>query len=295
MEFEYEETGGRIRIVKCRTDDSIVTVPETIDGKEVTELGKYALSGHGLGELELPRTIRKIGAYAMYNCWHLEKISFYSTIEDIGPGVFTGCTGVKLLDITVEEGKKSCFREVLSELRQTLYVRYHGAQEARLIFPEFYEESVENTPARITSSLTHGCGHRYRYCFADTQFQFRDYDSLFPHARAQEDRELLAELAMGRLQYPSGLTADHRSVYEDYLGEQIRTAGEIAAGKMSFGEDTDVRLRWLTEHYVKDREVLDAMAETARKRGNPAATSYLMDYRHDHFPDAAPKRKRFEL
>ena len=54
---------------------------------------------------------------------------------------------------------------MLAELRQTLFVDYHGKQEARLVFPEFFEESVENTPARIIMREMHGCGHRYRYCF----------------------------------------------------------------------------------------------------------------------------------
>ena len=60
--------------------------------------------------------------------------------------------------------------------------------EARLIFPEYFEDSVENTPARIVCIETHGCGHRYRYCFAGRVFQYRGYDELFPHVQVQEKK-----------------------------------------------------------------------------------------------------------
>ena len=115
----------------------------------------------------------RIGAYAFYNCSGLRKLSCQSTVDDWGAGVFTGCTGIASLDICVREEGKSCFREILSELRQTLDVDYRredGTLLAKLVFPEYFEESVENTPARIIMREMHGCGHMYRYCFDGTRF-----------------------------------------------------------------------------------------------------------------------------
>ena len=52
-----------------------------------------------------------------------------------------------------------------AELRQTLRVQLHqmpaaasGSSRGTSDFPEYYEDSVENTPARIVSIETHGCG-----------------------------------------------------------------------------------------------------------------------------------------
>lgn len=295
MELEYEEVNGRIRIQKFLTEDKVVAVPEQIEGKTVTGLGRYALSGHGLEELILPSCLRSIGAYALYNCENLKKLSFYSGIEDIGAGVFTGCKSVKELDVTIDWDRKSCLKEVLTELRQTLFVRCHGQQEARLIFPEFYEESVENTPARITGNLTHGCGHRYRYCFSGTQFLFREYDSLFPHVKVQESEELVTELVMGRLNYPAGLTDAHRAAYEAYLTEHIGTAGRIAVQKDSFGDGKLKRLAWLLDHYVSDGGIVSQLAEEAGKFKDTEATSYLMDYRRRRFPEQRSRGRKFEL
>ena len=85
--------------------------------------------------------------------------------------------------------EKSCLKEILSELNETVAVHYRERGEtgektllAELLFPAFYEEAVENTPARITETHVHGCGHRYRYCFENTQLLFREYDS-YPMTR----------------------------------------------------------------------------------------------------------------
>ena len=109
-------------------------------------MGEPELCGSRVEEIILPDTIRKVGAYGFYNCSGLKRLSCSSAVEDWGAGVFTGCTGLRCLDIRVAEGRKSCFKDILSELHQTLSVNYRsgsGTLLAKLIFPEFFEESVE--------------------------------------------------------------------------------------------------------------------------------------------------------
>ena len=43
---------------------------------------------------------------------------------------------------------------------------------ASLVFPEFYVEGVENTPARILEERIHGTGMKYRNCFKGKVFDF---------------------------------------------------------------------------------------------------------------------------
>mgnify|MGYP006867315105 FL=1 len=66
----------------------------------------------------------------------MKTLSFWSTVEDWGAGVFTGCTGIKHLKIRVVPGRKSCFKEVLSELRQELMADYLNPEEGFL--PDWY-------------------------------------------------------------------------------------------------------------------------------------------------------------
>ena len=203
MKLLYKTLPEGICIRRYYSLDGFARIPGQVEGRPVRELDRYAFSetvrgqedlpgqwedepavkGEGLTALALPQTLRRVGAYAFYNCSQLKSLSFFSTVEDWGAGVFTGCSGLRELDIQLMGGPRSCFKEVLSELRQTLTVSCRdssGALAARLIFPEFFEESVENTPARILMREMHGCGHMYRYCFEGPEFSFGEYDRLFP-------------------------------------------------------------------------------------------------------------------
>ena len=197
MKFSYTIAGGAVRIDRVEEPQQIVIIPDNLDGYPVTELGDYALAGSSLEEIWLPTNLKKIGAYGFYNCERLRCLHCSSRTIDLGTGLFAGAGSVEVLDMELFEGEKSCLKELLSELRQTLRVRLRLGEnggEARLIFPEYYEESVENTPARILYIETHGCGHRYRYCFGGTEFEYQKYDELFPHVKVQEPEDLVTEL-----------------------------------------------------------------------------------------------------
>jgi len=321
-ETETKEIGTKeIRILECRSLDTLAAVPEEIDGMPVTELAPYLFSSHEnhdpaprgeifwwdpaerevqtetpdlpllkgdrLEELRLPPSLKKVGAYAFYNCERIRKMELYSTTLDWGAGVFTGCTGVENLTIHVDESRKSCMKEILAELRQTLSVVYLGNQEARLVFSEFFEEAVENTPARIVVTNTHGCGQKYRNAFVNTQFQFQEYDSLFPHVKVQEPETLVCRLALGRMQYPCHLSEKHRQMYQAYLEEHSLTAACEAVRCQDMEE-----LKWLMDHIAYDGRQLDQIIETASRRENGTATSYLLDQKR---AKGTVRRKRFQL
>lgn len=283
---------------RCYTLDGAPVLPERMDGMPVTELDRYFFSqtvrgrevppeelngepelcGSGLDELTLPEYLRKIGPYAFYNCFHLKTLSFWSTVEDWGAGVFTGCTGIKHLKIRVVPGRKSCFKEVLSELRQELMADYldpEGRLLARLVFPEFFEESVENTPARIIMREMHGCGHMYRYCFDGGDFRFDEYDRLFPHVKVQEKPELAVRLALYRLYWPCGLRESAEDEYWDY----VRThAGEGAKGLIERGE-RDI-LGFMARSARLGEDEIKKMIEAAAGSGDAQSSALLLDVKH---------------
>lgn len=298
MKVLYEKTLGGVCIQRCYTLDSIAELPEKIEDNEVTELERYAfsetvrgrkeppaemegepqLSGNRLEELSLPKSMKKIGAYAFYNCTSLRRLSCFSAISDWGAGVFTGCSGMKELDICIVPGLKSCFKEIISELRQTLCVNYRdesGNLKTKLIFPEFFEESVENTPARIIMREMHGCGHMYRYCFDGTMFRFDEYDALFPHVRVQEKSKLVTKLALYRLYWNYELRDEAKEAYWNY----IKDNGKEAVKGLALREEMDI-LRWLVNQEAMEETLLEEMAETAGELKNPQASSILMEALH---------------
>ncbi|MEY8354399.1 leucine-rich repeat domain-containing protein [Lachnospiraceae bacterium 54-53] len=321
--FLYQIVDDHIRIVGYRGYDGAVRIPEQIEKRPVTELAAYAFSGgwgrnqmlasaenqillcdeegnpvseaeedlppeiccERLKDLYLPDTVKKIGNYAFYNCYELIHVECFSSISDLGSGLFTGCSGIKYLDIHIVDGTRSCMKEILSELRQELYVNYYSSQgNARLVFPEMFEESVEHTPARIIIREMHGCGHMYRYCFDHTEFQFHKYDALFPHILVQEPERVVAALVLGRLFTPLGLQDPDKKTYEAYLKEHFTGAAGLAL------EDRDPALfLWLAGQYGADRKDFDRMVELAGKADKPELLSILMNVRRRRFP--AEKRK----
>ncbi len=323
--FLYQITDDHVQILGCRGYDGSIRVPEKIGGLPVIELAAYTFSdGWGkrevlssagkeirlcdeegnpikiqekdfppeiscerLNEIYLPHTIRKIGNYAFYNCYELSSVECFSSIFDVGSGLFTGCLGVRFLNIHIIDGERSCMKELLAELRQLLFVTYSSTKgEANLVFPEMYEESVEHTPAKIILREMHGCGHMYRYCFDRTEFQFHKYDALFPHILVQEPERVTAALVLGRLYTPVDLLEKYKEVYEAYLMKHFKGAARLA-----IKEKDPALFLWLAQKYGHNQEDFDGMVDLAGNGDRPEVLSELMKLRRQRFK--AVKRKFF--
>lgn len=253
--------------------------------------GLPAISGPRLLRLFLPGTVRKVGAYALYGCGALESLEFSDGPLDWGAGVFTGCGALRELLLHPGPPGRSGLKEVLFELRQTLELELLGEDgelKARLVFPEFYEDSVENTPARIIVREMYGCGHMYRYCCGQGEFRFQEYDSLFPYMRAQEAESLGARLALCRLFWPFKLLERAGEEYAAYLSEHPKEAFRAALGPWE-----EAMVRFLGECPAMGKEQLSCMAEEAGRAKKVQAAAILMDALHRRFPAAGGRR--FEL
>lgn len=338
MEFLWEPCKiGEIegaRILRVLGEDRQAEIPEEIwEDRECTkklpviELGDYVFSsmmrkeperspdladipsvcGDKLESVTLPRSLIRIGRYGFYNCEKLKKLTFWSSINDLGAGLFTGCRGVEELEVLMSEGEKSCLPEILAELNQMIHIILRtgtGEIYAKLLVPEFFEESIENTPARILVLETHGCGHRYRYCFRQTQFQMMEYDALFPYVCVEEKPEITAELSWYRLQYPVQLSEASRKQYLEYINQHP------ASAVTAFARIQDMRLlgRIALEESMGE-ETLSEMAEEAAKQGQTEAVTVLMNARQAKGskasygkdgadkpqPVPAAKKRKFEL
>ena len=170
---------------------------------------------------------------------------------------------------------------------QTCALPIYGYTEARLIFPEFYEEGVENTPARILETHVHGSGISYRNCFQGRCFDFTQYDALFPHARALESSDVVTRMVIGRLRYPVGLAEKAKEMYEAYVAEHEEDLGRW------FLQQKDLDgLRWLL-NYVKEADRLtNQLITVASQLCDSEAVSYLKNRRLSH---GRAGRRRMEL
>lgn len=307
QDFAYERTEGGIRIVRCYGTGSQVVVPREIEGAPVTELSAYAFAeemegeppnrsglpcicGASLEALFLPDTIRRLGRYLFYNCIHFSTLSCYSNIASMGAGAFTGCTRLSRLILHQKEGQ-SCLREILQDLRQSVrvdgYLPGENRLAYRLMYPEFFEEAVENTPARIISTQTHGMGIQYRNTFRNTQIVFPEYDKLFETGKYNMDTAAIIEMAVARLSYPYALSGHARAEYALWLREHLE---EGAAYFLGQGRAKEVK--WLAESFAETREELELLLKAANRQSGTGFVSLLMDALHRRFP---AKKKKFAL
>lgn len=288
--FQYNVFESHVVIESVKTDFPVVEFPKMIDGLPVTELAGYVLSGKNCEEVYIPEGIKKIGRYGFYNCRNLRKLSFSSDFIDIGSGAFTGCHHIREIEVLMKQ-EQTCLKEVLVEVPEEVCVTLRWeAKEAILWFPEYFEESIENTPARILSVKTHGSGMFYRNCFKGKVFQFTEYDKSFYHACALESEKFLMELTYGRLSKPVELGEKIREVYEAYVQEH-----RVHMAKYWIDGKREAALDWLLANFPHTKEEQDEyqeILEYASKHGNAAMVSSLMDYGRKIFP---PKRKSFDL
>ena len=260
----WQELGnGTVKIWNFETGEQEISEPdaETAPG----------LQGMQVETVHLPEGLRKIGAYAFYNCNALSELHFHSSLKDLGAGLFTGCHHLRRLNVTLDETETSCLKEILIEVPEKMAVTVEGQLRAKLLFPEFFEESVENTPARILMTHMHGSGMNFRNSFYMKKLDFRAYDACYYMARAEEDFDTVLEMTLDRLQYPVGLSEERRGDYESWLQEHLEQAFADAVEK----RDLDT-LKWLTENGKPAAELLSRMA-VAAVDGFPEGVAYLQD------------------
>lgn len=276
---------------------AVCVIPEILGGLPVTEISDRVFAQSAVKEIFLPKELGRIGRYCFYGCERLETIHVYAKTTEIGGGVLSGCRNVKEIFIHMDSEERSALKDFVTELNERVTVRYFlpdgnggETEAARLIFPIYYDEAVENTPARITVSNIHGTGQKYRYCFDDKKVRFDKYDKLFVYEKAEEPVTLAAEIAVLRLQYPHGLREDAKNMYHKFIKENLYEVMLANLGR----EDV---FKWLFGRFAEedgglsDKELEMLLQETARRR-MAEISGMLMDLKHRKFPS---KKKRFEF
>ncbi len=319
MTIEYRIIGNEIEVVRCYGMDSKVVIPEKIAGNFVTMIAPYTfsdrkreedkevlvyeqesdrlfcdqyrlLSGEYVKEIEFPDRVKKIGNYIFYGCKNLKAISFSNALTQIGSGAFTGCGALNKLTVNMISGKKSCVKEVLGDLWQQIDVTFTWPQDGtvvKVVFPEHYEEAVENTPARILFTKHHGSGNDYRQCFYERTLDYQKYDSLFSVAEARETMEVLADIVFARLMYPQQLSDKAQEKYVAFIKENISKMIPYL-----LQSDAMERLKCITHYRAWTREGIDDTIEMASMYQKVEMTAYLMNQKQKEFQT---KKKKYFL
>lgn len=307
MKIHYRVKNNTIELVRCYGSDDRVVIPAEIQGLPVVSAAPYAFSAHKDGEEEVevwesedvlsfgeerllageevreivfPDTLKEIGRYIFYGCKKLERLEFSDTLMQVGTGAFTGCSGLKEIVIHQKKGLKSCAKEILGELWQKIDVDFlyenseASGKRAHMVFPEHYDEAVENTPARILFTEYHGSGTNYRQCFYNKELDFAEYDSLFDMAVVMDKLEVLVDMSFGRLRYPWQLSEKAKKQYEDHIRGNLKDIGEylVESGNLN-------GLELLSREKLWNREGLEHSIDVASRKKDMEISAFLMNER----------------
>lgn len=83
-----------------------ITIPKSIEGIPVTEIGMSAFSGcDTLESLVIPGNVKTLGWWAFSNCKKLKKLKLSGSVSEIGMDCFSECKS--LTSVTIPNGVKS--------------------------------------------------------------------------------------------------------------------------------------------------------------------------------------------
>lgn len=104
-EYEIVEQDGTVRILSYLGEESIIFIPEELDGKKISVIGEKAFSGNAdMEQVVISSGITKIEREAFAYCSKLEIVIGGQGLEEIGWGAFAYCPS--LMEIRFPKGLK---------------------------------------------------------------------------------------------------------------------------------------------------------------------------------------------
>ena len=304
-----------ITILRASTCDADAVLPDELFGLPVTEIKDRALApgaspqkgediqircGRPNGEfdnrrirtLTLPRSLKAVGAYAFMNCRELHTLCLYDALEAIPSSAFMNCRSFSKILLTQEE---DCSAAVLSSFIPWLAGEFDvtvsrpDGEILRLIFPEFYEDYVENGPTHFFNYWIEGAGYAYHNVFKDRALSVQAYDELWTgFFAAEHEYDSALRLAWYRLRYPCGLSPAAEAAYREYVCKSTLAVFDITL------EENDIAgLNLLLSYDAFTADELSRAQDRARTLALTGATAVLLEAQHKKFSGA--RRRSFEL
>lgn len=135
--FTYEVYDTYIKITGCNSTESVVTIPEAIDGKPITVLGEDSFyQKTEIAEIHLPLEIETIEKGAFYRCYALTSITIPETVTQIGTDTFFRCSSLQNITVDIENSKYCDIDGVLFTKDKTELIAYpEGKAETQYTLP----------------------------------------------------------------------------------------------------------------------------------------------------------------
>lgn len=153
LDILWEPAGQGVRILRVYGEHPVVNLPETIDGRPVTEIGAYCfsrseprlpeqyfhfymntaftssrqlfcLSGSSVEAIWLPASVTILHNAAFYNCRNLHTLSVGAGIQSIGSDEFMNCTSLSRLIMRCKDTEAEGLPLLLERYAENLLVLF---------------------------------------------------------------------------------------------------------------------------------------------------------------------------
>ena len=121
--FSYEAIDGQMTITNYTGNDTVVVIPDTIEGQSVVVIGDSAFANNeNVKGVVIPDSVTRIERNAFCNCFDLEVFVAGDALKFIGEYAFSYCKSLKSVELNVglETLELSCFTST-DELKE-LYI-----------------------------------------------------------------------------------------------------------------------------------------------------------------------------
>lgn len=88
-----------LKITGLKNTAKTITIPKTIDGKDITVIGNKAFKKSSVKKVTLPDTVTTIESYAFCEATSLEEISLSKNLKNIGNYAFEKCASLKEINL----------------------------------------------------------------------------------------------------------------------------------------------------------------------------------------------------
>ncbi len=303
--FRYFLQNGKAVIVRCYGNSPCITIPAflgeiavaevasycfsekepSLSQTEILQFGcdfSYAVCGHFMESVSLADGLQKIGSHAFYNCRNLKELHLPSSLQSVEGDAFMNCHALQTIYVQSDVSQPSALRQAVALIQHQVEVVF--ADNSRFLFPEYYEELEENTPAHIFNHQMIGVGYRYRQCFSSNRLDIAEYDNTFLSASAEESSKMLCHLALNRLLFPISLSSAAKQQYEQYLSKHLSIAFLICVELQNISA-----LQYLLGQFSVDFACRQAAHQLAQKNGFVAAAALLAQN------NAKPTEKNYDF
>lgn len=267
---------GDINLTEIRLSNAIKEIPDAAFmgcrqlcqlrlPAQLQKLGGKCFAGMNLSEIQLPDTLQKI-SYSVFRGNHLRKLTLPSGIKRILSS-FTGC---HMDELTIYD----------DSICENIADAIPYGTNCLFIIRSAISNEVKYKVWMINNyNESDKIKDLYKECWGEhASFDFQKTDNVFEKIKDIQDKILTA---MYRLQYPVQLSEEKAFKYRSFLKRNgyKRLTVLIEQEKLP-----DIQQLVLLGAFSKSKS--NEIIEQARKKGNKAILSFLMDYQRQHFPNA---------